>query len=45
MLVMHSNKFYDLVGEVPYTASGNKWIDKEFLEPYNMFLKKICLSN
>ena len=45
LLLIYSNKFFELLSDVPYIPSGNKWMDDEFLEPYHMFLKKLCLSN
>lgn len=45
LLLLNSNKFYELVGEIPIIETGNRWIDDEFIRPYYMFLKKIGASS
>lgn len=45
LILIHSNKYYDLIADIQLVLSGNKWIDREFIEPYYLFLKKLCFSN
>lgn len=44
MLLIHSDKFYDLIDGMDLVVTGNKWIDSEFIVPYHRLIKKICAS-